>query len=112
MSKFQSLPTIEYINHFIKNNQLTFLYISRPNCSVCHGLLPQVEKIMDNFPQIKLGHINADKVMEIAGQFSVFTVPALLLFVNGKEYIREARIVHLNLLEKKMNKIYKHVVDD
>jgi|SRR5699024_1632493 len=112
MREFSQLKSIKAINNFIQNNQLSFLFISSPNCSVCHGLLPQVEKMMDKFPAIKLGHVNSVEVMEVAGLFSVFTVPVLLLFVNGKEYIREARIVHLDLLEEKVNKIYDNVVDE
>ncbi|MGJ9459522.1 thioredoxin family protein [Oceanobacillus sp. CF4.6] len=90
--------------------KLSFLYISRPNCSVCHGLLPQVRALMGKYPEIKLGHINAEAVEEVAGRFSIFTVPVLLLFVDGKEYVREARIVHMDLFEEKLDKIYENVV--
>jgi thiol-disulfide isomerase/thioredoxin len=98
------------IDCFLKDNTLSFLYISRPNCSVCHGLLPQVQLLMTKYPKIKLGHINANEVEEIAGRFSIFTVPVLLLFVKGKEYVREARIVHMDLLDEKINKIYENVL--
>lgn len=109
MGEFEELTSVSTVRNFIQNNALTFLYISRPNCSVCHGLFPQVKELMTNYPEIKLGHVNAEQVGEIAGEFSVFTVPVLLLFVEGKEYVREARIVQLQLLDEKINKIYKHV---
>lgn len=112
MRQFTELTTIEVVMDFIQKNQLSFLYISRPDCSICHGLLPQVQQVMMKYPKIKLGHINAEEVMEIAGRFSIFTVPVLLLFVNGKEYIREARIVHMDLFDEKMNKIYENVISD
>ena len=64
---------------------------------------------MMNYPEIKPGHINAAEVPEVAGAFSVFTAPVLLLFVEGKEYIREARIVQLDLFEEKIDKIYENV---
>ena len=111
MREFTELRTIETIMNFIQSHQLSFLYISQPNCSVCHGLLPQVQQLMMKYPEIKLGHINADEVMEVAGHFSVFTVPVLLLFVDGKEYVREARIVHMDLFDEKVNKVYDNVVD-
>src|SRR5699024_8325803 len=104
MKTFQELETIKNIEHFIDKHQLTFLYFSHPNCSVCQGLLPQVQQMMNNYPNIQLGHINTRKTPEVAGYFSVFTVPVLLLFVNGKEYIRKARIVHMNLLEEEIKK--------
>lgn len=111
MGEFIQLQSIAEIETLIETNQLSFLYITMPNCSVCHGLMPQVEKMMTKYPKIALGHIDADEVKEVAGKFSVFTVPVLLLFIDGKEYIREARIVHLDLLDEKIDHIYKNVVD-
>lgn len=111
MREFNELTTMDMVEDFINEHRLTFLYISRPTCSVCHGLFPQVQALMENFPKIHLGHINASEVTEVAGRFSVFTVPVLLLFVEGKEYIREARIVHMQLFEEKLDKIYKNLLD-
>lgn len=110
MREFTELTSIQDIDTFIENNKLAFLFISQPNCSVCHGLLPQVQQLMETYTGIRLGYINASDVEEVAGRFSVFTAPVLLLFVNGKEYIREARIVHMQLLDEKINKIYKNMV--
>lgn len=108
MREFQELTSINMIEDFIKYHPLAFLYISRPNCSVCHGLLPQVQDLMEHYPDIQLAHINAAEIPEVAGMFSIFTVPVLLLFVEGKEYIREARIVHMQLFKEKVDKIYKN----
>lgn len=109
MREFKVLSKMESVEQFIHDNELAFLYISRPNCSVCHGLLPQVKELMEKYPKIQLGHIDASIVEEVAGRFSVFTVPVLLLFIDGKEYVREARIVHMDLLENKLDKIYQNV---
>lgn len=109
MRELEKITSTNTADDFIKENQLAFLYITRPNCSVCHGLLPQVQNLMEKYPKINLGHINAEEVEDVASRFSVFTVPVLLLFVNGKEYLREARIVHMQLFEDKMDKIYKFV---
>ena len=111
MREFTDLTSIETIEAFISENELSFLYISRPNCSVCHGLLPQVQELMEKYPEIKLGHINSDEVEAVAGRFSIFTVPVLLLFVDGKEYVREARIVHMDQFDEKIHKIYSNIVE-
>lgn len=111
MKEFERIKSIEHIETFITENRLAFLYFSRPNCSVCHGLLPQVQQLMNSYPQINTAHINVEEVQEVAGRFSIFTIPVLLLFVDGKEYIREARIVHLDLLEEKIRRIYENVLE-
>ncbi|AST93664.1 thiol reductase thioredoxin [Sutcliffiella cohnii] len=101
-----TLTSIEMAQEFIEQHPLSFVYVSRTNCSVCHALLPQIEELLKEFPKIEVGFINADDVEEVAGHFSIFTVPAMMLFVDGKEMIREARFVHMEELRKKISKIY------
>lgn len=110
MREFTDLSSIDQIDLFIEQNKLAFLFISRTDCSVCHGLKPQVQKLMEKFPKIQLRHIDAEEVEAVAGRFSIFTVPVLLLFVEGKEYVREARMVHMDLFEEKIRKIYKNLL--
>lgn len=107
MREIEELTSLHMVKNFIQKHNLSFLYISKENCSVCHALLPQVMELMEEFPLIQLGHIDVNVIEEIAGEFSIFTVPVLLLFVNGKEYLREARIVHLDLFNQKIKKIYE-----
>ena len=107
MRTFKELHTIEDVNSFISSNPLSFVYISRTGCSVCHSLLPQVGNLMEKFPEIQLAHINSAEVEEVAERFTVFSVPALLLFIDGREYLREARAVRMNLFEEKLQKIYE-----
>ncbi|MFT4412852.1 thioredoxin family protein [Fredinandcohnia humi] len=111
MREFQALTAISQVEAFINNQGLNFLYISRTNCSVCHALLPQVKEVMGQFPQILLGYVNADDVEDIAGYLSIFTVPVLLLFVDGKEYVREARFVSIEPFTEKLRKVYENYID-
>lgn len=110
MSKLKELTNMDTIDHFIRENQLAFLYFSRPGCSVCHGLLPQIQSLLKKYPLIQSAHINVEEVTEVTGRFSIYTVPVMLLFVEGKEYIREARIVHIDLFEEKIDRIYKNML--
>ncbi|SDG32014.1 Thioredoxin [Paenibacillus sp. cl6col] len=111
MREFEQLMSVESANKFIGHHRLAFLYISMTSCSVCHALQPQVQRLLTKYSDIQLATINAQEVPAVAGSFSVFTAPVLLLYVEGKEYIREARIVHLDLLDEKINKIYDLVTE-
>jgi len=108
---FQSINSIDAAEQFIAENMLAFIYVTRENCSVCHGLLPQVEQVLEKYPKVQSRIINADEVPEFSGQYTVFSVPALLLFVDGKEYIRAARIVPMDQFEGKIKRIYKLVAN-
>ncbi|RIU91903.1 thioredoxin [Oceanobacillus picturae] len=110
MISMKDLRSLEEIDKFIDTHELTLLYISREGCSVCHGLLPQVESLLADYPRIETAHIETNEVPDVAGRFNIFAVPVILLFVQGKEYLREARIVHMDLFEEKLNKIYKNMV--
>lgn len=105
MKPYIEAKTIEETKTFIQEQQFAFLYISRENCSVCHAVLPQVRELLESFPDIQLMKVDADSVPAVAGEFSVFTVPALLFFVEGKEMYRAARFVVMAELEYQLNKI-------
>lgn len=101
----EKVHTLEGIKKIIDENQLTLLYISRPDCSVCHGLLPQVEELLKEFPSIVSIQADADEIPEIAGEYSIFTVPVVLVFADGKEVVRRARFVPIGELQVQLEKI-------
>jgi thiol-disulfide isomerase/thioredoxin len=100
------LFSIEDVEHFINSHHLAFLYISKTNCSVCHALLPKVKEVMAEFPKIQMAFVNVDDIPDIAGHLSIFTAPVLILYVDGKEVLREARFVHIEQFMKKVKNIY------
>lgn len=106
MNAINELFSIEEIEQFVSNHHLAFLYISKTNCGVCHALLPKVKKVMAEFPKIQMAFVNADDVPNIAGHLSIFTAPVLILYVDGKEVLREARFVHVEQFKEKVKKIY------
>lgn len=63
--------------------------------------------MLKDFPKIKTGLVNAGKVEEIAGFLMAFTVPVLVLYADGREYLREARIVQVEKLRDDITKIYE-----
>ncbi len=88
------------------------VYFSHHNCNVCKVLKPRVaDLILNNFPRISLYYVNTIEKPEIAGQFSVFTVPTILLFIDNKEYIRESRHISLDVFQERIKKLYNVYFD-
>lgn len=110
MSGFTQLTSLDEIDQFILENELAFLYFTTPTCSVCHGLKPQIIDMLKGFPEIKAAEVDVSEVKEAAGRFTIFAAPVLLLFFDGKEYIREARIVNTSELHRNISRIYENVV--
>lgn len=107
MKEVYELTTLREIENFLKDYELSFLYISKPDCSICHALLPKLKELLSHYPIIRLRHIDASKVEEVAGKFLILSAPMMLLFIEQKEYLREDRFVRLSLLKEKLDYIYQ-----
>ena len=53
-------------------------------CGPCRMLSPIVDQVADERPDVKVGKVNVDEQPDLAGQFGVMSIPALLVFKNGK----------------------------
>ena len=55
-----------------------------PWCGPCRMVVPFVEEIADERPDIKVGKINVDEEAELASQFGIMSIPTLVVIENGK----------------------------
>lgn len=89
-------------------HSLMLLYCSQPSCNVCKSLLPKVEDLLKEYKKISSLYVNLEDIPEFAGQHTVFSIPTILFFIDGKEHFRLVRTFGLNELEDKIKKIYQH----
>ena len=61
-----------------------------PWCGPCRMVVPMVELIADERPDIKVVKINVDETPELAGRFGVMTIPTLMVMENG-QLLKQAR---------------------
>ncbi|WP_438497022.1 thioredoxin family protein [Paenibacillus sp. IHBB 3054] len=107
MKEVKELASIREAEDFLEENELSFLYVSRPDCSTCHALLPKLKELLSRYPLIRFGHIDASKVEEVAGKFLILSAPTMLLIIGQKEYLREDRFVRFDVLKEKLDHIYR-----
>lgn len=55
-----------------------------PWCGPCRMVVPIVEEIARERPDIKVGKVNVDEESELAGQFRVMSIPTLVVMKDGK----------------------------
>ena len=60
-----------------------------PWCGPCRMVVPMVEQIAEERPDIKVGKINVDENPELAAQFGVMSIPTLVVMERG-EILRQA----------------------
>lgn len=111
MKKVHELTTIGEVDAFVEHHELSFLYVSSPDCSTCHALLPKLRELLTDYPLIHFGHIDANKVKEVAERFLILTAPVMLLMIEQKEYLREDRFVRFAILRGKLDQLYRFYND-
>jgi thioredoxin-like negative regulator of GroEL len=92
------MQTLEAIQNTLTTNDAVMLYFSAPTCNVCHALKPKLtEAIMERFPTFVIERIDISETPEIASHFSVFAIPTVLIFFQGREFLRKSR--HMSIGE-------------
>ena len=100
----QKLETYKQILNKIKKEKYFLLYVSMNNCGVCEVDMPKVEKIV-NEQNFTAYYIEASEIPEAVGQLSLFSVPVVILFYEGREIHRQAKIIDFNELNYRMKQI-------
>ena len=104
------MTATNYKEGHIRDNikdQSVILYFTSPECQVCKVLKPKVKEMVDAlFPKLSIRFIDVSMERETAARHQVFTVPVILVFFEGKEYIRKSRNFSLIELEKEISRPY------
>lgn len=66
------------------NDGISFVDFYTMECPTCLQMLPAIQELAAEYPQLHFIKVNADEGEDIARQWSVFQVPALLIIKDGK----------------------------
>jgi thioredoxin-like negative regulator of GroEL len=109
MNGFREAESVEEIRELIDNNKMVFVFLYGQHCSVCHGVLPQIRPMIDSYNELMSIQADIEKLPMLSGEFTVFTVPVVLLFLEGKEVLRIARFIRTEELKERLDKILDSV---
>jgi thioredoxin-like negative regulator of GroEL len=91
----------------LQENRALVFFFSSPDCTICKELKPRIQRLLaDEFPKIQMYTIEAEQSPEITGQLRVFSFPAVLLFLEGKEYLRVGRYFGMSDFRNDLNRLY------
>jgi len=100
--------TLNQLQVTIKKEIGILVYFSGENCNVCHALRPKFKEVFDKeFPQLKQIYVDAQEHAEISAFYQVFSVPTMIVFMDGREFAREGRSVSLHQLTEKLKRPYE-----
>ncbi|WP_163717180.1 thioredoxin family protein [Mangrovibacterium lignilyticum] len=94
-------------SYFVQQRPAVIAYFSTNDCQVCKVLKPRVAEMVEaNFKQLNLVYISLDKHPDIAGQFRIFTVPTIVVFFEGREFLRKSRSFGVEELKNDISRPY------
>ena len=106
------IDNISGLNMMIQTKQALLIWFSHDDCNVCNAVFPKIKKMRDHsFPAIDIAWCDTVKNPEIAAHYSIFTVPALMLYFDGKEYIRAIRNINPSELGHQIQRLYSMAFD-
>jgi len=98
---------IETIEKRLASELAVGLYFSAPTCNVCHALKPKLLTAFEaNFQQLQIISIDISETPEIASHFNVFAIPTLLVYLDGKEFLRKSRHMSVDQVVEEIKRPY------
>lgn len=105
------MQVTEDIKKIIEENLAVMLYFSAPSCNVCHALKPKlVEAIESNFEKFKIVSIDTSVDQETAAYFNVFAIPTVLVFLDGREFLRKSRHMSVDEVVREIERPYEIMI--
>ena len=71
-------------NEVMNSDKTVLLDVWAPWCAPCRMVVPIIEEIAGERPDIRVGKINVDEQPELASEFSIMSIPTLVVMKNGK----------------------------
>ena len=71
-------------NEIMDSEKTVLLDFWAPWCAPCRMVVPVIEEIACERPDIKVGKINVDEQPELASKFGIMSIPTLVVMKNGK----------------------------
>ena len=78
------ITTSNYAAEVLNSDKPVLLDFWAPWCAPCRMVLPLVEEIAGEQPDVKVGKVNVDEEKELARQFRVMSIPTLVVIRDGQ----------------------------
>lgn len=107
-----TLQSPDDLDAFVRDHAAAALYFSGPDCSVCTALKPKLLELLScDFPAVAVAEVDCSTAPELAAQLTVFTIPTLIVYLDGAECLRRTRSFSLVQLADELQRLYSLFFD-
>ena len=97
-----------FSNDVLNSEKLVLVDFWAECCGPCKDVAPKIEEISDEMNEkLKVAKVNVDENPNIAQQFNIRSIPALILFKDGKKISEMLGNLPKSTLEKWINENIK-----
>jgi len=103
----KQIKSIEEVDNILSTEKATIIYFTSPQCNVCKTLRPKImELVSEEFPEMGRYYVNIAETQDIPAKFSVFAAPTIIVFLEGKEFVRKSRAMSPSMLIDEVRRPY------
>jgi thioredoxin-like negative regulator of GroEL len=103
----KTIYNLEELQQFTDGSTISVIYFSNEACNVCKVLKPRIIEMLNmQFPKAAFAYVDIEKSPVISGQYRVFTIPTIDIYVEGREHARFSRNVTMHDFEAAVRKPY------
>jgi hypothetical protein len=88
--------SLKQLQESIHHDPIVLIQIGSEQCAPCHAIENRIDRYLNGRKDITSWYGSIDELPELSGFFEIFTVPALLLYLNGHLTIRKAGFFSLD----------------
>lgn len=103
----KNIDSFAHLEKIKEESPSVLFYFSQPECNVCKQLKPKIiDLLKKEFPKTEFYYVNIKDIPEAGGQYSVFAVPTIIVYFEGREFMRYGRNLGINQLREDLERPY------
>ncbi len=108
-----TVTSVVELNSLLSEESAVLGYFSHDACGVCKALLPKVTELLrTDFPLLRMFYCNTQNSPEVLGSLSVFTVPTIIIWFEGREAFRFSRNIGISELHTAIQRPYSLLFEE
>lgn len=103
---------MQQIKHYnevtdIIRQELVMVIAKTHTCSTCTTINDIIAQNVKHIAELPVYYIYVDDIAEFRGEYTIFSVPTVLIFNEGKEILRESKFINFAKIDRLID-MFKH----